>query len=496
MPLLLLYNSIKKMKIFKSIIPIILMLLITTSGCKRTVVNSPKSGCDSISLGLLKPTHQDSIRLASCLTLSGCDSISLGIIKLTKSDSIRLSSCIGFTPSGQWTWVSGSQSTTFNGIYGTLGLASLLNVPGGRAFQNSWNDKNGNLFLFGGYGFPSSGNLSNLNDLWKWDGTNWTWMNGSKFGGQGFVYGTAGIVDPTNIFGAGRNFPNWTDANGNNWMYGGSLQQNLWKWDGTNWTYFSNSNGPDGRQASATWADNSGNFWLFGGNNGAMANDLWKWNGTSWANILKPNNNIGVYGTKGVAASTNTPGGRWYSLTWKDKSGNLWLFGGVGVDAYNNYYINGAPLNDLWKWDGTNWTWVSGSNTANPNGVYGTQGIASASNIPGGRYASVSWLDISGNLWLFGGQGINEAGTLGNLNDLWKWDGTNWTWVSGSKIVNASAVYGTQGISAPQNIPSARSLHVSWIDKSGNFWLFGGSGGNLYGVADAYNDLWKYQPNK
>jgi hypothetical protein len=48
------------------------------------------------------------------------------------------------------------------------------------------------------------------------------------------------------------------------------------------------------------------------------------------------------------------------------------------------------------------WTWVSGSNVRGQAGIYGTQGTAAPSNVPGGRLAPVSWLDSSGKLWLFG----------------------------------------------------------------------------------------------
>lgn len=61
------------------------------------------------------------------------------------------------------------------------------------------------------------------------------------------------------------------------------------------------------------------------------------------------------------------------------------------------------------------WTWVSGSNALNQPGVYGTQGVASTTNIPGARYGSISWVDSSDNLWLFGGNN-----NTGYLNDLWK----------------------------------------------------------------------------
>ena len=58
----------------------------------------------------------------------------------------------------------------------------------------------------------------------------------------------------------------------------------------------------------------------------------------------------------------------------------------------------------------SSFTWVSGANTTNSAGVYGTQGTASPSNVPGGRQFPSSWTDNSGNLWLFGGNGLDSAG--------------------------------------------------------------------------------------
>jgi hypothetical protein len=77
-------------------------------------------------------------------------------------------------------------------------------------------------------------------------------------------------------------------------------------------------------------------------------------------------------------------------------------------------------LSDLWNFDGTNWTWVSGSNAINQKGVYGTNGVAASGNVPGARDGSVSWIDGNGNLWLFGGEGYAASGGAGLLNDLWK----------------------------------------------------------------------------
>ena len=68
-----------------------------------------------------------------------------------------------------------------------------------------------------------------------------------------------------------------------------------------------------------------------------------------------------------------------------------------------------------------------------------------------------------------------------------------WTWMSGDSIGNAMAIYGTKGVASPLNNPGSRIGSAYWIDKAGNFWLFGGQGGDPNtGYGWVFNDLWKY----
>jgi N-acetylneuraminic acid mutarotase len=368
-----------------------------------------------------------------------------------KLNAISFNFTTGATPATPVaTWISGSNSVNALGVYGTKGQSNASNQPGARSNSISWIDNSGDLWLFGGRGYGSSSGLGYLNDLWKYDPTTnqWEWVSGSNSTNAAGVYGTKGQADA--------------------------------------------SNQPGARSNSISWIDNSGNLWLFGGSdlNGNL-NDLWKYDPTTnqwtWVSGSNSTNALGVYGTKGQADPSNQPGARSGSISWIDNSGNLWLFGGNGY----GYVFSSRPenLNDLWKYDPTTnqWTWVSGSNSTNATGVYGTKGQADSSNQPGSRGGSVSWIDNSGNLWLFGGNGYASSSTFGILNDLWKYNPTTnqWEWVSGSNSTNAKGVYGTKGQADVSNQPGARSGSISWIDSSGNLWLFGGSG---------YNDLWKYNP--
>jgi hypothetical protein len=360
-----------------------------------------------------------------------------------------------FTP-GLWTWVAGDTSPDQAGVYGTMGETSTANKPGGRRLSLSWTDGNGAFWLFGGLGIDREGGSGDLSDLWKFDGAAWTWMSGDSLADQPVVYGARGVTSPVIKPGAREGVVGWTGGEGSLWLYGGwgldaagtkGPLGDLWKFDGENWTWMSGET-------------------LVGRN--------------------------AVYGGKGIAADSNTPGNRAYGISWKDKEGNFWLFGGLTV--------NGGLLNDLWKFDGSRWTWVSGDSSTNQKGVYGAMGIAADANKPGARYSGVSWIDRNGALWLFGGWGYDGAGTRSHLDDLWKFDGTRWTWVSGDTTANHCGVYGIKGTPAPGNKPGSRRYSVSWTDRAGNLWLFGGWGmdGNTYleYIRDfsggQLNDLWRF----
>ena len=282
-----------------------------------------------------------------------------------------------------WTWVSGSNTYLQKGIYGTKGTAASSNIPGARNSAVSWLDSSGKLWLFGGDGYDSTGTNGALNDLWKYDPTTdeWTWVSGSNTVDQTGIYGTKGTAAPSNL--------------------------------------------PGARGYAVSWIDSSGNLWLFGGQEwlAGYINDLWKYDPTAnewtWVSGSSTGYQAGIYGTKGTAASSNIPGARVSAVSWLDSSSKLWLFGGSGHDSAADFGI----LNDLWKYDPiTNeWTWVSGSNIRNQAGIPGTKGTAASSNIPGARNVLVSWLDSSGKLWLFGGDGYDSAGNQGLLNDLWQY---------------------------------------------------------------------------
>jgi N-acetylneuraminic acid mutarotase len=288
----------------------------------------------------------------------------------------------------KWTFEGGGQITNQAGSYGQLYTSSPIFLPGTRSQAVAWAGADGNFWLFGGFGFDSTGNEGVLNDLWKFDPATleWTWISGGLVRLQVGSYGTLGQPGPSNV--------------------------------------------PGSRGVAAGTVDGNGNLWLFGGvgcdtSCGAPGelNDLWMFSPTTlewtWEAGSNGTNQRGNAGTTFVTSGSNHPGSRLESFLWADAARNLWLFGGVGFDTGGG----SGNLNDLWEFDTTTmeWTFMGGS----PTGlgaeapVYGTEGTPAITNIPGGRYSYAAWNNLNGNFWLLGGDGYN-ATELGLLNDLWE----------------------------------------------------------------------------
>jgi N-acetylneuraminic acid mutarotase len=287
---------------------------------------------------------------------------------------------------------------------------------------------------------------------------NWTWMGGANTINASGHYGTRGVTDPAGAPGARSGAVSWTDALGNLWVFGGTG---------------SDSTGTQGLLNDLWSCDRSGPSWTW----------------ISGSSSAQPS---GTYGTRGVADPANAPGGREGAVSWVDLAGNLWLFGGHGVDGSGTI----GKLNDLWKFDinTSNWTWVLGPQMADEPGFYGTKNVPSSTNIPGARERAVAWVDPSGLFWMFGGEGLDAAGSDRQWNDLWRFDPetTRWTWVWGSDTPDAQGSYVSMAASW-MNIPGARKGAVSWVDGSGDLWMFGGLGFDSAGAFGRLNDLWKFE---
>ncbi|MFY0671943.1 MAG: choice-of-anchor J domain-containing protein [Bacteroidia bacterium] len=176
-----------------------------------------------------------------------------------------------------------------------------------------------------------------------------------------------------------------------------------------------------------------------------------------------------------------------------DKSGDHWIFGGIGVSSDASYVGTNWNFNDMWNI--TKGQKHSGSNTGGyVKAVYGTTGVESSSNAPSTRTNSVMWCDGNGDIWLFGGWGVDVNGNQGRLNDLWRFNVSSkkWAFIKGSKYRNQNGVYNNLGTPNTGSTPGGRNRCITAVDNSGNLWLYGGYGYASSGGEGGLSDLWHF----
>lgn len=418
-----------------------------------------------------------------------------------------------FSQSGYWTWMAGNKSgTKISAVYGKKGIPSPLNTPIATYEGLSWTDLEGNFWLFNGTSDYST------SAVWKFNPSinQWTWMSGDTTV-PNFRQGVVGV--PSASANPGDRFfgtPCWTDLEGNFWLFGGrdrfnDVRSDLWKYDPRTlqWTWvrydflmqgsYGTMGVPDRRnnppalsECKTTWVDDDGNLWMFGGAGDHIEFDsMWKydiktnmWTWMSGHTSPTP----ASYGTKGVPSPGCTPGSRMSYAHWKDFSGNFWLFGGYFIKEKKFY-------NDLWKYDivTNQWTWINGTNLPNDLGHITSICTPSKLDYPSRRFENTAcWTDVCGNFWMYGGGDDISNNSTDVFNDLWVYNPKSdiWTTIKGNPNFQLNMhevpVYGTIQIPDPANRPGSRAGSCSWMDKSGNLWLFSGF--------QRTNDLWKYTP--
>jgi hypothetical protein len=180
-----------------------------------------------------------------------------------------------------------------------------VHFPGSSWGGALWADNNGSLWLFGGI----------IGDLWKIDTASRqvTWVSGNPAGNASGSYGTISVPATTNMPGARESFAHWMDSKGNLWVFGGV------GYDSSDNFFFLND------------------LWMFNPQSG-----VWTWeNGSNSADL---SGILANYGTKGIPAITNEPGGLWFPMSWVDHQGNFWLYSGGATTTGKD----GVIIDDLW----------------------------------------------------------------------------------------------------------------------------------------------------
>ncbi|RYE07333.1 MAG: hypothetical protein EOP51_33905, partial [Sphingobacteriales bacterium] len=238
-----------------------------------------------------------------------------------------------------------------------------------------WSDASGNLWLYGGVGPVDAYH----NDLWKFSTTSrqWSWEGGDASVRAVPIHGVPGFGDAFTNPGGRYGSTAWTTANGDLWLYGGSVV-------------------------------------FVSGQPGQIASDLWRYNVSAkqWIWMSGTNlPNVGTsYGLLNIEILGAHPGNRMNANSWIHNN-NLYIYG--GLDHTDKRY------GDLWRYNTITgfWSWISGDQGFNTASVRNTKGIAAATTKPGNRSKVTTWIDNNGNLWMFGGSATVGGGDV-QFNDM------------------------------------------------------------------------------
>ncbi|MBI5535808.1 MAG: hypothetical protein HY898_24025 [Deltaproteobacteria bacterium] len=273
--------------------------------------------------------------------------------------------------------------------------ASLPALAGGRITRSAYYGPGAYVMIFGGDA------ASKKNDTWSWDGTSWLQLCTSGpcnltlppiRGSHALAYDSTrqAVVLYGGYQGAGVTHadtwewkgspPKWTlmcspsttpcaagarsshamafdQAHGVTVAFSGSGKPNdTWIWNGTTWTQVCtippcNTSMPTARALHAMAYDSAAGrqvVVLFGGVAGGVTqlNDTWEWNGSSWTQKCTT-----------APCNTNVPPARNnHTMAYDSVSKRVVMTGGANA--------SGVPFNDVWEWDGTQWTNPSVSGTS------------------------------------------------------------------------------------------------------------------------------------
>jgi hypothetical protein len=339
--------------------------------------------------------------------------------------------------------------------------------PLGTGFPGSWDGISALAWdgtnLYAGGSFSNAGGVQATN-IAKWDGTAWSALGSGLSGGNGIASVKALAWDGTNLYAGGV------------FLNAGMVTVNhIAKWDGGSWSALSASGGMGGvfETEPGLWYT-CVNALVWDGTNlyvgGAFryvnapsanpltvpAKNIAMWNGSAWSALgTTPNDGVNglvwalaLDGTNlYVGGGFNTAGGN-PAMNIAKWDGGVWSALGTGIGAQVNaitvydtgkFYVGGSftpnPIvtnifqaNYLARWDGTQWSSVTGGFDEGLNATVAALGK-----------------DTKGNLYA-GGQFGTAGGTAASY--IAKWDGTTWSALGNlgngvSASINALAVDGT-----------------------------------------------------
>jgi|GEM_PF-3302786 len=258
----------------------------------------------------------------------------------------------------------------------------------------------------------------------RWKNGHWS-SAGADVNGQNRVFALA--VHEGELFAAG----NFESVNG-------EFTDRIVAWNGTTWrTFFG---GPPERTGHALAFDEAaGHTVLFAGeepNSGTVYPETWSYDGTEWE----------------LLAIDGPERRQGHSMAYDSLRQRVLMFGGVPRGW-------GTPDSRLWSWDGNAWSiaadfmpiaydevsiaydssrdrvvWFGGrvgnndyfDQTWEFDGAQWYEAVPATTRPPARTRYAIGYDESRQRVVMFGGNGY----TLGDLNDTWEWDGTDWTLVA------------------------------------------------------------------
>lgn len=232
----------------------------------------------------------------------------------------KVSVLFGGAPVGSWVDSPLNDTWIFDGGRRTWTQVAAANSPSPRsAAAITFDIKRGVVYMYGGY----AGQNHFLNDVWTWDGANWSQQASPLPALYPLGLGYRALDDSLLLVGQATS------------AAGISNQLETWTFVGGNWSQTTPAGNPPcvDHYGGSAEDPRSGSLVFFGGYCG---NASVVWNGSAWSSSTPNPSPVARGNEAGAPAMTYDPDLR-----------AILLFGGVA---------NGVYYNDLWEWDGVAWT--------------------------------------------------------------------------------------------------------------------------------------------